>query len=512
MSLNPKVVANPMTNTASSMKDLFRGYYRPTEDQLREMWEKGTFIVDSNVLLNFHRYPQESRNALKRAINALGERFWLPHQAILEYQANRPKVLIEQIDAFDKLVKQLKEVEDIISKQLGEKFNTLRNRHSSLSLLEQEFTGKVNELFKSFTDRLAELEKQQPRISDKDEIRAEVEALCDGKIGPLPTDQEELDEWCREGEARYEQTRAPGYKDKHKSENSRKPKEDKYHFCSNMRFERAYGDYILWKEILKEAKEKQLKNVVFVTDDSKEDWWLEVSGKSIGPKPELIEEIFSEAGVENFHMYNSLQFLKFAKERGIQIEDESIEQVRDISDALAESELIERSDASDVSLDLIDLTADQPGMGILEKIGENLTSPLDGSNIEVFSGSQSDLQNSIAVTGNITSRLRLQSGKVYPDSMTQLRFRAVLTESLHVDEEQVSFSQIFGSLNPDGRERTFRVNCRIEKALKLSPGMHRISYSYTIAPAFSPISGGGIINSINFSYSGSFSTFLRADS
>ena len=34
------------------MRNLFPGYYRPTDNELKELWEKATFIVDANVLLN----------------------------------------------------------------------------------------------------------------------------------------------------------------------------------------------------------------------------------------------------------------------------------------------------------------------------------------------------------------------------------------------------------------------------------------------------------------------------
>jgi hypothetical protein len=49
--------------------------------------------------------------------------------------------------------------------------------------------------------------------------------------------------------------------------------------------------------------------VILVTDDAKTDWWLEVGGKKIGPRPELAQEMHEKAGVR-FHLYRSSEFIK----------------------------------------------------------------------------------------------------------------------------------------------------------------------------------------------------------
>ena len=52
---------------------------------------------------------------------------------------------------------------------------------------------------------------------------------------------------------------------------------------------RKFGDFFLWKELLEHGKE-QKRPIIFVTDDKKEDWWLKVKGRTLGPRPELIAE------------------------------------------------------------------------------------------------------------------------------------------------------------------------------------------------------------------------------
>ena len=80
-------------------------------------------------------------------------------------------------------------------------------------------------------------------------------------------------------------------------------------------YKRKFGDLVVWKQVIEHAKTSAIKDFIFVTDDDKDDWWwaIESQGhKRLGPRPELVEEIMREAGVERFHMYSSEQFLEFA--------------------------------------------------------------------------------------------------------------------------------------------------------------------------------------------------------
>ena len=39
------------------MRELFPGYYPITDNDRSVLWEKGIFILDTNVLLKLYRYP-----------------------------------------------------------------------------------------------------------------------------------------------------------------------------------------------------------------------------------------------------------------------------------------------------------------------------------------------------------------------------------------------------------------------------------------------------------------------
>ncbi|PSU85251.1 hypothetical protein C0W42_21550 [Photobacterium kishitanii] len=83
-------------------------------------------------------------------------------------------------------------------------------------------------------------------------------------------------------------------------------------------------------------KNTEIKNVIFVTDDNKEDWWyiLNSNGKkTIGPRPELIHEITSSSNVNNFLMYNTENFLEASnKYLDAKIEENIIQDVKEVSE------------------------------------------------------------------------------------------------------------------------------------------------------------------------------------
>lgn len=70
--------------------------------------------------------------------------------------------------------------------------------------------------------------------------------------------------------------------------------------------------------------------MILVTDDRKDDWWLKIDGKTIGPRPELLQEIYMRAGV-TFYMYSADPFMKYAgKYLRHKVEKKAIDEVREV--------------------------------------------------------------------------------------------------------------------------------------------------------------------------------------
>jgi hypothetical protein len=309
------------------MEKDFVGYYRPNDDELIELWGKCTFVLDANVILNLYRYPAKARNDLLKILNEISGRLWIPYQVALEYQENRLRVIGEQRKKFSEVKEILTKIQNTLETNLGNL--QLKKRHSSIK--PDDLLKKVKADFDEFLESLEASEQKQPNVSDHDTLRDEIDTLLEGRIGAPPQSQEELDKLYQEGQKRFEAKWPPGYMDE------REKSEPETYVYGGLVYKRKYGDLILWHQIIEAAKtHNEFKYLIFVTDDDKEDWWWIVDSqgkKTIGPRPELVEEISSKAGVVLFYMYSSERFTKFAKEYlKIEVQDKSIEQIRDIAE------------------------------------------------------------------------------------------------------------------------------------------------------------------------------------
>jgi hypothetical protein len=102
-----------------------------------------------------------------------------------------------------------------------------------------------------------------------------------------------------------------------------------------------YGDLVLWLQLLDHAKGEE-RPIILVTDDAKEDWWREVRGERLGPRPELVHEFMAATGGGKwFYMYSTEQFLKYAKEYlDADVKPEAIKEAEGIEEQDAEQERI----------------------------------------------------------------------------------------------------------------------------------------------------------------------------
>ncbi len=321
------------------MKKTLSGYYQPTEEEFSRLWANCKFIVDSNVLLNMHRYSQKARDDLLSILRAVSDRVWIPHQVAIEYQENRLYVIAEQAKRFRDVKEELKSIQNRLQSVLEGK--QLTKDYSSIKV--DGFTGEVNRVFDEFSEELDKTARNQPDVIDNDKIRDEIDSLFESRVGVPPISQAALDDIYKEGQLRYQRKQPPGYMDLKKADN----KEENTYSYGGLVFKREYGDIVIWNQIIDKAKDnKEFENIIFITDDNKEDWWWQVDSmgrKTIGPRPELVAEIKSKAGVLLFYMYNLEHFMQRAEQHlGIEVEKESIEQVRDQSQLLYRLQLAAR--------------------------------------------------------------------------------------------------------------------------------------------------------------------------
>ena len=237
----------------------------------------------------------------------------------MEYQERRLHEIGNQYSRFEDVRKILANTKEELTGRLDGL--QLKKRHSKID--PQTLLEGVETVFSEFTEQLNDLEREQPGVHDKDLIRERIDRLLEGNVGDPPS-VDQLDGWYEDGASRYEREIPPGYSDSGKN--------GIYQF-GNLVLKKRYGDLILWNEILEEATNRgDLSGLVFVTDDSKEDWWWGERGKTIGPRPELVQEICSNRQVNLFYMYSSSRLMHFAEDYlEVEIGEDSPQQAEDIS-------------------------------------------------------------------------------------------------------------------------------------------------------------------------------------
>lgn len=310
------------------MKDSFKGFYDLPDDGLSKVWsaDETLFILDTNILLNLYQYSQETQDEFFKALDVVKGRLWIPFHVALEYQRRRLEVIRIEKSVFATIHKKL----DALKERVGNDFSefNLKARNTELFDLEESFKKDLFSLVDNFKVEVSKADKSQPCVRTYDVIRAKLDELLEGRVGVEPTEQWVL-KVAEEGKKRYENKVPPGYEDTNKDKD---PSKATFTF-NNVQYERKYGDLIIWKQMIEHlSKLTTIQNVIFITDDSKEDWWeiLDSRGeKKIGARPELRSEIYAEAGIENFKMYHTNDFLAAAEEYcGISVDEKAIEETQ----------------------------------------------------------------------------------------------------------------------------------------------------------------------------------------
>ena len=295
------------------MKDIFAGYYHPTDAEFAEIWNSCIFVFDANVFLNLYSYSPKATKSFSDVLHKISDRIWVPHQAALEYQDNRLKKIAAQEKTYE-------QISGILQQAQNELEGLLRDGHLSINV--DSLLGTIESTFASVRGELSKHRKRHPDLFHNDHIRTDLTQLFQHHTG-LPYSTEKLAEIYKLGELRYENNQPPGYRDR--------KKEDVKRFGDHV-IKAKYGDLIIWHQIQDKATASQCP-ILFITDDRKDDWWWEENGKTIGPRPELITEMKEKAGVL-FYMYTPTKFMENANiYLGTKINKEIIDEVRDVSEA-----------------------------------------------------------------------------------------------------------------------------------------------------------------------------------
>lgn len=313
------------------MKNEFKAFYNRSDEELEEIWtyKETLFVFDTNVFLNLYSYSKSTQDDFFSVLNKLKKKIWIPHQVAVEYYRRRISVISNDNKTYTEI-----DNLDIINSEKLKDLNRLCSKNQNPDLYEEkeQFIAKLNDLISEFKGNIKGHNKKRPYVNSKDEIRENIESVFNKKIGDKPDSQKWLDDLYKTGEERYKNNIPPGYKDSAKDN-------DEYNTFTafGLNYKRKFGDLIIWEQIIEYClKNKDIKYLVLITDDSKEDWWESIKSggnKLIGARYELREEIYSRTNqaIDYFHMYQTSNFLNDAnKYIDTKVQDSSIDETNQI--------------------------------------------------------------------------------------------------------------------------------------------------------------------------------------
>ncbi len=296
------------------MKKKFSWYFPPSDDEITSIWENGVLTVDANVLLDLYRYHESTRNSLISNLKGFKGKLWLSNQAAEEFFKNRTKVIISS----EKTFKQAKEEVEKLQGNFESTVSQLKGNRIIPAEVADKLVEAITPIVSDAQDKILAAKNEYPEYLKKDPILEELSEMFSDSIGD-EFKKEELEGIKKEAKERIENKIPPGYLDQDKDG------------------ERPFGDFLLWRQILLHSKNKGTP-IIFVTSERKEDWWEKISGKTIGPRPELLREASDFCG-QRILIYQTDRFLEYASKRsGGNIDESIVEEIRAVDTIRTETE------------------------------------------------------------------------------------------------------------------------------------------------------------------------------
>ncbi len=299
------------------VEDIYDKYYL-NKERRKNILEEGIIIFDTSVLLQLYNYSADTQKyILEKIFDLFNGRLWIPAQVKFEYLKNRERVANQPIDSYKNLLMQINEkknggyittimriltpIKDKNIKDIKNELNKLRqatqdkNQHPYFN---QDFFKTVDMAISHFEDEYSVLKsaittmrRQIEEVAKNVEERIneymsedEIRRVIDEKI-EVGAEYEYLDlmKIVDEGKSRYENKIPPGYEDVIQNRKAGLA---------------AYGDLILWKQILDYGNQIQ-KPVLLVINEVKGDW-IDDRGN---PRYELLKE-FNSYTKQSFWLYS----------------------------------------------------------------------------------------------------------------------------------------------------------------------------------------------------------------
>ena len=295
------------------MNEKFEGLKLFTEKEQQELLKNAIIVLDTNILLNFYRVSKKTSDDIIKALNNYAKNIWLPYYVGVEFYKNKYNVSKMVMDDNSSVKSNIISGFDKMIEAISRTFKEYKN---------DEEVKKIVDLLKNDKDdSLKELENLTKDVNKT--IESNIESL-DKKISDLVgnkiTDKVTEEEFIlilKEGHNRLEKQIPPGYKDNKKDEWIGEYK--------------VNGDYFIFEDIIRLSISKE-RDIVFITDDSKEDWY---DKKEQRIKYDLQKEFFYKTG-RSILLLSSSDFIdlhnKVSKGRKVKVSTESKKEIKKLND------------------------------------------------------------------------------------------------------------------------------------------------------------------------------------
>ena len=307
---------------ARGIFDCDEAHRSPLRADYEQIFQTGMVALDTNVLLNLYRSNERTRKDTLAVFGQLRDRLWIPHQVLTEFWRNRelPSVRhhhrAKAKEATASLDRVRRSTEDALDRWV-----------TAVHLKNDEgVTQRIDQALEALGETIGDLRKliEAQAESDAlggtaethtDPVLAELDPLLQGRIGE-PLSPDERDNAVREAQTRADDEIPPGYEDFKKKDP-----------------EQAAGDYVLWAQLLAEAKARRC-DVLLVTGDVKKDWWITRDGDiPARPRPELVVELREHAGVKLYMLTPSELLIQANQLLGLDVDEGSVSDLEQLGEA-----------------------------------------------------------------------------------------------------------------------------------------------------------------------------------
>lgn len=252
----------------------FKSFNQINEDSL--------FVFDTNVLFVPFLVSTKSFKDYKKICKKLREedRLFLPARVAREFAKNRG-------DNIKHIYRKLRESRERLSKG-GFDLDSMPILEDDDNYKEiKKIEKKVTELRETYRKKIDALSEDIKNWNWDDPVsKFYMELWSSESIVEVKKSHEDL---LKDLKFRQEHQLAPGYKDKSK-------------------IDEGIGDVIIWQTLMELSKEKE-NNLVFVTNESKNDWFYNEKNTSLYPKFELFDEFRRFTNGKSLAIISFKQFL-----------------------------------------------------------------------------------------------------------------------------------------------------------------------------------------------------------